>query len=118
MSALLLRTIRPFSPARAHPHTREGMPLTRYSRAPRALFVYLFAGVLLVLLYPSTALADRYDDDEDGYCDDPLGCQDGSLPGDCDDTNASVFPGAAEQESPTDCMKDEDEDGWGDDSDL
>ena len=35
---------------------------------------------------------------------------------DCDDNNPFVFPGAAEQESETECMKDEDEDGFGDDS--
>jgi hypothetical protein len=33
---------------------------------------------------------------------------------DCDDTDAFSFPGAAEHDSVSDCMKDEDEDGWGD----
>ena len=34
--------------------------------------------------------------------------------GDCDDTSASAFPGAAEAESLTDCMEDTDGDGYGD----
>ena len=35
--------------------------------------------------------------------------------GDCDDTSASTFPGAAENEDrPSECMKDADGDGWGD----
>ena len=66
------------------------------------------------------------DDDGDGFGD-PDACQDvpngeDPPPGtvdndeDCDDTSAQTFPGAAEEESPTACMKDEDEDGWGDDT--
>ena len=34
--------------------------------------------------------------------------------GDCDDTDADTFPGAAQNESTTDCMKDSDDDGYGD----
>jgi hypothetical protein len=33
---------------------------------------------------------------------------------DCDDTSATTFPGAAELDDPTACMKDEDDDGYGD----
>jgi len=35
---------------------------------------------------------------------------------DCDDTSEFVFPGAAPNDSKTDCMEDKDEDDWGDDS--
>lgn len=35
---------------------------------------------------------------------------------DCDDTDGTTYPGAAHNESSTDCMTDEDADGWGDDS--
>jgi len=38
------------------------------------------------------------DDDGDGYCEGP-GCTDGSLPGDCHDGSASVYPGATEDTS-------------------
>jgi len=60
------------------------------------------------------------DADGDGFGD-PEMCQDapfpGSVPndGDCDDGDGFTFPGAAENESDTACMKDGDEDGWGDD---
>ena len=37
-----------------------------------------------------------YDDDGDGYCEGPLSCSDGSQPGDCDDGNDAVYPGAPE----------------------
>lgn len=47
------------------------------------------------------------DDDGDGfYAEDD----------DCDDTDASTFPGAAENESSTWCMNDDDGDGYGDDT--
>ena len=36
-----------------------------------------------------------YDDDGDGYCE-TAPCGDGSLPGDCDDTNAGTWPSAPE----------------------
>lgn len=35
---------------------------------------------------------------------------------DCDDTRTATHPGAAEEESDVDCMKDGDKDGWGDDT--
>ena len=35
---------------------------------------------------------------------------------DCDDTSASTYPGAASSDSTTDCMNDEDGDGYGDDA--
>ena len=72
------------------------------------------------------------DNDGDGFteyegdCNDkakditPVECidQDGdSYPvsqGDCDDSNPYTYPGAAELESSVFCMKDEDEDGYGD----
>jgi hypothetical protein len=39
----------------------------------------------------------RYDDDGDGYCEGTGGlCTDGSLPGDCNDANNAVNPGAPE----------------------
>jgi subtilisin-like proprotein convertase family protein len=34
--------------------------------------------------------------------------------GDCDDDDADTFPGAAEKDGPTACMRDADGDGWGD----
>ncbi|MEW5848466.1 MAG: MopE-related protein [Myxococcota bacterium] len=39
-----------------------------------------------------------YDDDSDGYCEgtSPLGCTDGSTPGDCDDANPRLHPGKVE----------------------
>ncbi|MBL4688773.1 MAG: hypothetical protein JKY37_29560 [Nannocystaceae bacterium] len=36
--------------------------------------------------------------------------------GDCDDASAAVFPGAAPNDSLTDCMEDKDDDDWGDDT--
>jgi len=38
-----------------------------------------------------------YDDDGDGYCDDPSSCIDGSLPGDCNDGDPDVNPGETEE---------------------
>ncbi|MBI2340087.1 MAG: hypothetical protein HYU99_06980 [Deltaproteobacteria bacterium] len=38
------------------------------------------------------------DDDGDGYCEDFESCDDGSLPGDCDDANPSAYPDANEAE--------------------
>lgn len=35
------------------------------------------------------------DDDKDGYCEDSVSCDDGSLPSDCDDSDPSIHPGAA-----------------------
>ncbi len=37
-----------------------------------------------------------YDDDGDGYCEGPLSCSDGTIPGDCDDTVDTTYPGAPE----------------------
>ena len=45
------------------------------------------------------------DDDEDGFTADE----------DCDDTDPNTYPGVAEFDSVTDCMKDSDGDGYGDD---
>ncbi|MEC7987488.1 MAG: MopE-related protein, partial [Myxococcota bacterium] len=47
------------------------------------------------------------DNDGDGYT---------TCGGDCDDSTAFAFPGAAENESLTACMLDEDEDGYGSDA--
>ena len=44
------------------------------------------------------------DNDEDGFEQEV----------DCDDTDAQTFPGAAELDSTTECMKDTDGDGYGD----
>jgi hypothetical protein len=62
------------------------------------------------------------DADGDGYGD-PTMCQqsDEPIPGsvdnddDCDDGNEHTFPGAAPNDDPRACMKDEDGDDWGDD---
>jgi hypothetical protein len=61
------------------------------------------------------------DADGDGFGD-PDMCQqsDEPVPGsvdnddDCDDGNEHTYPGAAELEDPRACMRDEDDDGWGD----
>jgi len=50
---------------------------------------------------------DCVDDDGDGH---------DTCEGDCDDHDASTYPGAADEESATECMTDADGDGWGDDS--
>ena len=42
---------------------------------------------------------------DDGYADDD---------DDCDDDDDTTFPGAADEESSTECMRDADGDGWGD----
>jgi len=39
---------------------------------------------------------ENYDDDNDGYCDSDTSCTDGSLPGDCDDEDYGINPGATE----------------------
>ena len=67
------------------------------------------------------------DDDGDGYCEGP-GCNDGSLPGDCSDGDASVFPGTTEvpnNDVDDDCdgaidfgATDADGDGYGDTTDC
>jgi Thrombospondin C-terminal region len=65
------------------------------------------------------------DQDADGFGD-PTQCVDvpeGDPPppdtvdndDDCFDNDPQTFPGAAEQESASECMKDDDDDGWGDD---
>jgi len=51
---------------------------------------------------------DGPDADSDGFVDAEKGGTD------CDDDDAGVYPGAAETESDTACMRDADEDGWGD----
>ncbi len=64
------------------------------------------------------------DKDGDGFGD-PEACTDvppgetppsGTVPNDddCDDASATTFPGAAPNDDPTACMKDEDGDDWGD----
>ncbi|MCB9743787.1 MAG: hypothetical protein H6740_14400 [Alphaproteobacteria bacterium] len=76
-----------------------------------------------------------YDGDEDGFGDElstaRQGCEDYDQYGDlsmdpqgytsitnddCDDSHDQTFPGAAETESSTSCRRDDDEDGYGDDS--
>ncbi len=61
------------------------------------------------------------DDDGDGWgledqteeaCDPPSNYAD--ISGDCDDDDPSTFPGAAQDEDPEACMRDADDDGWGD----
>ena len=59
---------------------------------------------------PDTAMGLEYgvpwvDEDGDGFSADY---------DDCDDGDASTFPGSAENDSQTDCMKDSDDDGYGD----
>ncbi|MCP4915285.1 MAG: hypothetical protein GY913_00030, partial [Proteobacteria bacterium] len=70
------------------------------------------------------------DDDGDGWGDDDgstvvgdgdLNCNEPSAGEandmqDCLDSNGDAYPGAAENESGTDCMEDADGDGWGDDT--
>jgi hypothetical protein len=59
------------------------------------------------------------DMDGDGFGD-PTMCMPDEFPGsvpnddDCDDTNPDTFPGSAENDSMTECMQDEDGDGFGD----
>jgi hypothetical protein len=48
-----------------------------------------------MFLSPGIALADGIDDDEDGYCEDAT-CSGAALPGDCDDTDDTIHPGANE----------------------
>ena len=52
-----------------------------------------------------TSLGSRYDDSD---CDGSL------FEDDCDDTDPQAYPGAAENESSTLCMRDADNDGFGD----
>ncbi|MEZ4932219.1 MAG: MopE-related protein [Saprospiraceae bacterium] len=64
------------------------------------------------------------DIDNDGFGDpnhgmiscQPCGAGFATIAGDCDDTDADTYPGAAENESATDCMRDKDGDGYGDDN--
>jgi len=54
----------------------------------------------------------RYDWDGDGYCGSVLGCEDGSQPGDCDDEDRNIHPGAEEvcgDELDGDCSGDPDD---------
>jgi hypothetical protein len=51
-------------------------------------------------------------DEDEQACDAPS--DHSATPGDCDDEDAAAFPGAAEAESPEACMRDADDDGWGD----
>ena len=52
----------------------------------------------------NNASIQSIDEDGDGFS----ACED-----DCDDSDAYTYPGAAEKESPTICMQDRDEDGYG-----
>ena len=52
------------------------------------------------------------EDQSEDACDPPGGYAE--ISGDCDDDDASAYPGAAETEAPDACMRDADEDGWGD----
>ena len=58
------------------------------------------------LVWSPVAPANGDDADGDGFGSDV----------DCDDASAVTFPGAAENDSTTDCMKDADNDGYGDSS--
>ena len=51
------------------------------------------------------------DGDDYGDVGPPAGVTAGT---DCDDTSGITFPGAAEIEAPLNCMRDGDDDGWGD----
>jgi len=51
--------------------------------------------LLSMLALLAVAHANAIDDDGDGFCEDSA-CSDGSIPGDCDDSQATIFPGAAE----------------------
>jgi hypothetical protein len=52
------------------------------------------------------------EDDTDQACDPGAGWA--AQAGDCDDDDPAAYPGAAEVEAPEACMRDLDEDGWGD----
>jgi hypothetical protein len=71
---------------------------------------------------PGSQTTYYFDDDGDGYgvsnntidaCSDD-GKYTALEGGDCDDNDPRTFPGAAPNDSPTDCMRDEDQDDWGD----
>ncbi len=53
---------------------------------------------------------DGPDGDGDGYVDSAVGGTD------CDDDDGDTHPGAAQIESDVDCMRDADDDGWGDEA--
>jgi len=55
---------------------------------------------------------DGSDDGDDCVDNDADGVD--TCSGDCDDSDASTWPGAAENDDPTACMRDADGDGWGD----
>lgn len=80
----------------ATPSNRKSIPLA------------VLLGVSLVACEEPTALygAPAVDDyDQDGFTWEE---------GDCDDYDAMAFPGAAELDSETECMRDNDGDGFGD----
>lgn len=70
--------------------------------------------------YPEDGTNFFFDSDEDGFGDDsesiftcaaPQGYVEDNT--DCDDSSARTFPGSAEHDSLTNCMRDEDMDGYG-----
>jgi large repetitive protein len=63
-------------------------------------------------IFYSDADGDGYGNEDAAmiYCSAPDGYVSDSM--DCDDTSEQTFPGAAENESPTSCRADEDEDGY------
>ena len=71
-----------------------------------------------------TPITCYFDSDTDGYGDPNNGaafcdsCPAGWVldNNDCDDTSSATYPGAATNDSATDCMKDSDGDGYGDDN--
>ena len=79
----------------------------RWSRSPERMGEHRsrFMAESAVALDQDCDGLDQCDLDGDGFS---------SCTGDCDDTNVHSFPGAAEVDSETECMKDEDQDGYGD----
>ncbi len=68
-----------------------------------------------------TLPSNEIDDDGDGYVEcvvDSTGWDGQSIDGggDCDDNHPRTYPGAASVDSATDCMRDDDLDGYGDDN--
>ena len=70
------------------------------------------------LIDEGTVLAD---DDGDGFCESAVECSDESLPGDCNDDDPSIYPGALEwinaQDDDCDSLVDEETDVYDDDGD-
>jgi hypothetical protein len=68
-------------------------------RSPRWLPILLSWALLSCgdgLTFNANSSDPRYDNDGDGYCASLVFCEDGSRPGDCDDTDAAIGPAAVE----------------------